>query len=731
MSPHQDNSGDQVDESFVLGGPHEAQLTKEELVDQIQDSELNDSGPNEQLRRHIENFSQYGPLLRSLGHTILGGAILPLLIGYVAYQFNSVSDLGGSLGALARAMRLLCLPLFVGICLGRALRTNGIAEKYFRWSPTLCKGLLQTVNVIVWVWLPLRFLYTSLETFDDCQWDSSLGRFLFIVAMVAATYGFWRTSRQLGVWLHESDDNPLRRQGSYIVDLLVWFLPILPAWLAIMSAAGYHFTAVQMSWRGLWTFLLIVGIAVVGGFISRLLLIAQFSIKLRQLRRDDAGEINSDESIDIGAISKQVNRLLRATSLVAMVVVAWQIWGNVLPVFGYLDDWHVYKTSLADGLTHWITLRHLLLATGIVILTFILSNNLPGLLEITLLDRLPLDRGGRYAISFVVKYLVAIVGLFIACQTIGFSWAKVQWLAAGLTVGLGFGLQEIFANVISGLIILIERPIRVGDVVTVANTTGTVTRMQLRATTVMDRDYRELIVPNKKFITENVMNWTLTDLTSRVILKIGVAYGSDTQLVQDTLMKVAKRHPLINETPAPEVVFESFGDSTLNFELRVFIPNREVYAQVLHELNMSIDAAFAEKNIEIAFPQRDIHIRNLNEFPAPQRGPGGRSPRDSNPNYGPAGSTGGPGDAPDVGVEGSRPESPMVASHRPSQYQGETWAVDNPEPYSAPLGMEPRPTDSPNNSPNDLRTKRRVIPFPLRQVRGNNEVSGEGIHRAS
>ena len=139
MSPHQDNSGDQVDESFVLGGPHEAQLTKEELVDQIQDSELNDSGPNEQLRRHIENFSQYGPLLRSLGHTILGGAILPLLIGYVAYQFNSVSDLGGSLGALARAMRLLCLPLFVGICLGRALRTNGIAEKYFRWRQRFAK----------------------------------------------------------------------------------------------------------------------------------------------------------------------------------------------------------------------------------------------------------------------------------------------------------------------------------------------------------------------------------------------------------------------------------------------------------------------------------------------------------------------------------------------------------------------------------------------------------------
>ena len=714
MSPKQDNlrSGNWVD-----GSPRGDQPTQDELVVQIRDSERSESGPNEQLRRHIENFSQYGPLLRSLGHTILGGAIVPLLIGYIAYQFNSVYELNELPGSLARAMRLLCLPLFVGICLGRALRTDGIAERYFQWSPTLCRGLLSTINVIVWVWLPLRFLYTTTETLDDCQWSSSTGRVLFILAMIAVTYGFWLTSRGLRRWLHESDERPLHRQTSNVADLVLWLLPVLPAGLALMSAAGYHFTAVQISWRGLWTILLMVGIAVLAGFVSRLLLTAQFSIKLRQLSRDDEGEINSQESIDIGGISKQVNRLLRATSMVAMVVVAWQIWGNVLPVFGYLDDWHVYKTSLADGLTHWITLRHLLLAAGIVILTFILSNNLPGLLEITLLDRLPLDRGGRYAISFVVKYLVAIVGLLVACQTIGFSWSKVQWLAAGLTVGLGFGLQEIFANVISGLIILIERPIRVGDVVTVNDTTGTVTRMQLRATTVMDRDYRELIVPNKKFITENVMNWTLTDLTSRVILKVGVAYGSDTQLVQETLMKVAKRHPLINETPAPEVVFESFGDSTLNFELRVFIPNREVYAKVLHELNMAIDAAFADKGIEIAFPQQDITIKNLNELPTPVGGPNGPRGRSG------GGSSGGPGEAPLSGFDGLGSEE-IIAE---DQSQVAALAGANLETSPARANLDPNfypvtvdSSDGSKAQPN-AQTQRRVIPFPLRKVRGSQD----------
>ena len=146
--------------------------------------------------------------------------------------------------------------------------------------------------------------------------------------------------------------------------------------------------------------------------------------------------------------------------------------------------------------------------------------------------------------------------------------------------------------------------------------TGTVTSMQLRATTIKDLDFRELIVPNKKFITEDVMNWTLTDRRSRIVLNVGVAYGSDTQLVQESLMKVATRHPLVQSEPPPDVFFNEFGDSTLNFQLRVFIPSREIFAKVKHELNMQVDAEFRAKGIEIAFPQQDIYIKNLKDLPA-------------------------------------------------------------------------------------------------------------------
>jgi potassium efflux system protein len=589
--------------------------TKEELVVQLQQSEQTDGGPNEILRHHIAEFSNYGPVFKSLGYTVAGALLLPAIIAFIATLMSPAYELSQLRGAVTRGLFTLCLPLFTSLVLARALKKEGLAERHLGWSPILCGGLLKTLGAIIWVWLPLRFIYTGLETFAGGKWNDSLGRQLFIISMSAFAVGLWLTARAIVCWIKKFESE--NRLFGSIRNLTVRCLPVMPGSLAVMSALGYHFTAVEMSWRAMWTVLSMLGIAMIGGLIIRVLLIAQFGIKLRQLNRNENGEIHSKETIDIGAISSQVMRLIRATALVAMVVVGWQIWSNVIPVIHYLDDWELWHsaTSQVDGVKDWITFRHLLIAVGVLAITLVLSRNLPGLLEITLLDRLPLDRGGRYAISFIVKYLVLVFGVLMAFEIVGFSWTSVQWLAGGLMLGLGFGLQEIFANVISGIIILIERPIRVGDVVTVNDVTGTVTSMQLRATTIKDMDFRELIVPNKKFITEDVMNWTLTDRRSRIVLNVGVAYGSDTQLVQESLMKVATRHPLVQSEPPPDVFFNEFGDSTLNFQLRVFIPSREIFAKVKHELNMQVDAEFRAKGIEIAFPQQDIYIKNLKDLP--------------------------------------------------------------------------------------------------------------------
>ena len=183
--------------------------------------------------------------------------------------------------------------------------------------------------------------------------------------------------------------------------------------------------------------------------------------------------------------------------------------------------------------------------------TVIAAKNIPGLLEMAVLQHLPFDAGARYAVATVCRYLITVVGrAVVLAASLGVGWSKVQWLVAAMGLGLGFGLQEIFANFISGLIILFERPVRVGDVVTIDDVTGVVSRIRIRATTITDGDRKELIIPNKEFITGRVLNWTLTDPVNRVVINVGVAYGSDTQLAAEILLRVAQNHPARAGRPA-------------------------------------------------------------------------------------------------------------------------------------------------------------------------------------
>ncbi len=221
----------------------------------------------------------------------------------------------------------------------------------------------------------------------------------------------------------------------------------------------------------------------------------------------------------------------------------------------------------------------------------------------------------RYAVATVSRYAIFLLGLLLCCNTLGVSWSKVQWFVAAMSLGLGFGLQEIFANFVSGLIILFERPIRVRDVVTIDNVTGVVSRIRMRATTITDPDRKELIIPNKEFITGRVLNWTLTDPVNRVVINVGLAYGSDTQRAAEILLKVAQDHPNVLDDPPPRVTLDSFGDSALNFVLRCFLPNLESRATVIHELNMAIEGTLRAAGIEMPFPQQDVHVRSI-DLPA-------------------------------------------------------------------------------------------------------------------
>jgi len=193
-------------------------------------------------------------------------------------------------------------------------------------------------------------------------------------------------------------------------------------------------------------------------------------------------------------------------------------------------------------------------------------------------------------------------------SSLGGSWSQIQWAVAALSVGIGFGLQEIVANFISGLIILFEQPIRLGDVVTVGDVSGTVTKIRIRATTIRDFDRKELLVPNKEFITSRLLNWSLSDQVTRMILEVGVAYGTDLDRAIAIVQEVADRHPLVMRDPRPFITFEAFGDNSLLLQMRLFVDQLDKRLAIASELRLEINRRFNAEGIVVAFPQRDVHL---------------------------------------------------------------------------------------------------------------------------
>ena len=415
----------------------------------------------------------------------------------------------------------------------------------------------------------------------------------------------------------------------------------VPVALLVAAFAGYYFTSLRLAWRLHGTLCFGIGLLVLRGLVLRWLLLTRRRLAREQAQKrrealkskaSEGVETNVEEGLaglDLAKVDVRTQNLVRSGVFFALLIGVWFIWSDVLPalnMFNHVELWtttrqvsevvenaageHV-RTTREDVAP--VTLSHLGLAALIALMTLAVARNLPTLLEVALLQRLPMVPGERYAVTTLVGYAVFTIGAVLVFHTIGVGWGKVQWLVAAMGVGLGFGLQEIFANFISGLIILFEQPIRVGDTVTIGGIHGTVSKIRMRATHIIDWDRKELIVPNKEFVTGQLVNWTLSDSILRLTIPVGIAYGSDTEKAVRVLYLVAREHPLVLEDPSPQVMFGEFGDSSLNFELRVYCPSVDVRYQLRHELHMAIDKALREAGIVIAFPQRDIHVRTISD----------------------------------------------------------------------------------------------------------------------
>jgi small-conductance mechanosensitive channel len=222
--------------------------------------------------------------------------------------------------------------------------------------------------------------------------------------------------------------------------------------------------------------------------------------------------------------------------------------------------------------------------------------------------RVQTARGVPYAISGLVRYSLIFLGFFVALSAAGIELSKLTIIAGGLGVGVGFGLQNVVNNFASGLILLFERPIQVGDVVQLAGIWGTVKRIGIRASVIRTFDGAEVIVPNGVLISENVTNWTLSDDRRRIELDVGVAYGTPAQRVIELLVGVAKANPRVIADPEPQAYFVNFGDSALDFKLRVWIESYHQGFSIQSELAVAVQEALDQAGIGVPFPQRDVHI---------------------------------------------------------------------------------------------------------------------------
>jgi len=288
-----------------------------------------------------------------------------------------------------------------------------------------------------------------------------------------------------------------------------------------------------------------------------------------------------------------------------------------------LSSWGVYASPAAAVTGVWtigfdigsknITLGLIITATMLLYGSYITSWTIQSLLLDEILPRRRMDRGVQISITRLLHYALVFLGFLLALVALGLELTNLTILGGAFGIGVGFGLQAIVNNFASGLILLFERPIKTGDTIELGEQWGVIKKLGLRATIVQTYDNAEIVVPNSDLVSNQVTNWTLADRRVRIKIHVGVAYGSDVPLVMQTLTECAEKHALILQDPAPQVLFMGFGDSSLDFELRVWVADFGDRIIVLSDLHQEIDRKFRQSNIEIPFPQRDLHVRSMDE----------------------------------------------------------------------------------------------------------------------
>ncbi|MGP5447632.1 mechanosensitive channel MscK [Pseudomonas helleri] len=578
---------------------------------------------------HFKRDSQWHTPLAILINILLA---MPVSLALALCGYALQTDARGMNANTGAALMQMAEAWLVFYTANRILAPGGVAELHFRWEKPLVAFLQNWIRRLGLVVLALVAVVAFAEQQPAALADDVLG--ILVVLTCYATMA-WLLCRLI---LNDQTEKKAYR----VRKLLGFAFALLPLALFVAVCFGYYYTALKLSDRLINTlYLLMLWLVVEATFVRGLSVAArrlayQRALAKRQAAKE-AGEGNDaiveEPTLDIEQVNQQSLRLIRLALLAAFIGVLYWVWADLISVFSYLDNITLYEYTSGTGANMSmvpISIGDVLGALIIVGISIALARNLPGLLEVLVLSRLDLAQGSAYATTTLLTYVIIGVGFVATLSTLGVSWDKLQWLVAALSVGLGFGMQEIFANFISGIMILFERPVRIGDTITIGNLSGTVSKIRIRATTITDFDRKDIIVPNKTFITGQLINWSLTDTITRVTLKLGVDYGSDLDLVKSLLLKAAQENPRVLKEPEPHVYFLSFGQSTLDHELRMHVRDLGDRNPVIDEVNRFINREFKAHNINISFQQMEVYLKNTSnqeyklvpmDLPTPEQKP--------------------------------------------------------------------------------------------------------------
>ncbi|HHQ4305115.1 miniconductance mechanosensitive channel MscM [Serratia fonticola] len=527
---------------------------------------------------------------------------------------------------------------------------QGLFIVHFRWPVKQVSRAMRYYQMSIWLIVPLIMALITFDNLNDREFANTLGRLCFILLCLALAL-VTNSLKRAGIPLYL--DN--KGSGENMINTALWGLLLsAPLIAALASTVGYLTTAQKLLARletsvAIWFLLLVIY-----HIIRRWMLIQRRRIafdRAKQRRADILaqrakgeeesshtpnsieGAIEVDETeIDLDAISAQSLRLVRSILTMVALVSVIVLWSEIHSAFGFLENiklWDVNSTVNGIDIAQPITLGALLIAILVLIVTMQLVRNLPALLELAVLQHLDLTPGTGYAITTITKYLLLLFGAILSFSWIGIEWSKLQWVVTALSVGLGFGMQEIFSNFISGLIILFEKPIRIGDTVTIRNLTGTVTKINTRATTISDWDRKEIIVPNKAFITEQFINWSLSDTLTRVVLTVPAPAEANTEEVTKILINSAERCSLVLDNPTPEAYLVDLQQGIQIFELRIYAAEMGHRMPLRHEIHQLILAGYREHGITLPYPPFQVRTETLSRMTSNGRTPPSTPPRNT------------------------------------------------------------------------------------------------------